>query len=110
MKKQDIQKLKNTKKAANTLCAILMVAEPNYMRSFDGGKHERALMRGIRYSGATYTEAFEKFIPSKNGGAKLAYNYSTNPNGSEEILESDYYSDDEYDEIIYDLDNLPDTN
>lgn len=104
----DIKKLKNARNAANALCAILMAAEPNYNRSFDGGKHERALMRSIRYSGETYTEAFEKFIPSKkNGGADLAHDYSTNPNGSKEILESDYYSDDEYDEVSYDLDNLP---
>ena len=108
MEKRDKEKLEKAKNAANALCAILMVAEPNYRRSFDGGKHERALMRDIKFSGTKYTDAFKKFSPSRKDGAKLAYKYSTKPDITNEILESDYYSDDEVDieEDRYDLDNL----
>lgn len=100
------EKLEKAKSAANALCAILMVAEPNWCRSFDGGKHERALIRDIRYSDMTYTEAFRKFVPSVKGGADLARKYSTNQDGSSEILKSDYYSDDDEDEYEYDLEGL----
>lgn len=93
--KETKKKLEKAKDAANILCAILMVAEPNYRRSFDGGKHERALIRDIRYSGITFTEAFEKFVPSTKGGGQLAYDYSTDETGTNEILESEYYSDNE---------------
>lgn len=105
MNKKDEKLLKKLQSAANALCAILMVTEPNYNRSFDGGKHERALVRDVKNSGITYTEAFGKFVPSVKGGADLAREYSTNQDGSSEILESDYYSDDE-DENEYDLEGL----
>lgn len=100
------KKLEKAKSAANALCAILMVAEPNWCRSFDGGKHERALIRDIRYSGMTYTDAFNnRFVPAtEKGGANSAYRYSTRQDESSEILESNYYSDDECDE--YDLEGL----
>lgn len=105
--KNNKKKLEKAKSAANALCAILMVAEPNWCRSFDGGKHERALVRDVKNSGITYTEAFGKFVPSAKGGADLAYRYSTDQDGSSEILESDYYSDDEdEDENEYDLEDL----
>ena len=95
------------KKAARALCAILMVAEPHYRRSFDGGKHERALIRDIKCTGITFAEAFKKFVPSKTGGGSLAFKYSggedeskkkrrtKNKNLEKELLESEYYSDDE---------------
>lgn len=101
------QKSLSPSDAARALCAILMVAEPNYRRSFDGGKHERALIRNIRYTGITFAEAFKKFVPSKKGGVSLAFRYSggedeskkkrrtKNKNLEKELLESEYYSDDE---------------
>ena len=94
------KKLKKARHAAKILCAILMLAEPCRPRSFDGGKHERALIRDIAHTGMTFTEAFEKFIPSKKGGGQLAYIYSTDETGTNEILESEYYSDDEDEKII----------
>lgn len=89
------EKLKKAKKAATALCAILMIAEPHYHRSFDGGKHERALMRNVLLSGMKYTDAFKEFIPSGNKGAKLAFKYSTDKNNQKEILENGNYSEDE---------------
>lgn len=109
------EKLEKAKKAATALCAILMIAEPRYCRSFDGGKHERALMRDILNSGMKYADAFEKFLPSGNKGGKLAYKYSTNENNEEELLESNNYSEEELlesenyseeEEISYNLEEL----
>lgn len=99
------EKLDKAKKAATALCAILMISEPHYFRSFDGGKHERTLMRDILKSGMKYDEAFKKFIPSRKGGAKLAYEYSTNKNNKEELLKSENYSEDE--EISYGPEEIP---
>ena len=98
------EKLERAKKASTALCAILMISEPCRCRSFDGGKHERALMRDILNSGMKYADAFEKFLPSIKGGATLAYEYSTDENNKKELLESDNYSEEE--EIIYDLEEL----
>lgn len=109
------EKLEKAKKAATALCAILMIAEPRYCRSFDGGKHERALVRDILNSGMKYADAFEKFLPSGNKGGKLAYKYSTNENNEEELLESNNYSEEELlesenyseeEEISYNLEEL----
>ena len=109
------KKLEKAKKAATALCAILMIAEPRYCRSFDGGKHERALMRDILNSGMKYADAFENFLPSGNKGGKLAYKYSTNENNEEELLESNNYSEEELlesenyskeEEISYNLEEL----
>lgn len=96
IRKSDEEKLDKAKSAAKALCAILMIAEPHYKRSFDGGKHERALMREV-FSEASYTKSFEKFVPSRKGGASLAYEYSTTQDQSRKILESNCYSDDEID-------------
>lgn len=98
------KKIGDAKGAATALCAILMISEPRRCRSYDGGKHERALMRDILNSGMKYTDAFEKFLPSIKGGATLAYEYSTDVYNENELLESDNYSEEE--EIIYDLEEL----
>ena len=98
------KKIGDAKEAATALCAILMISEPRRCRSYDGGKHERALMRDILNSGMKYTDAFEKFLPSIKGGATLAYEYSTDVYNEKELLESDNYSEEE--EIIYDLEEL----
>lgn len=109
------KKLGDAKEAAAALCAILMIAEPHYHRSFDGGKHERALMRDILNSGMKYADAFENFLPSGNKGGELAYKYSTNENNEEELLESNNYSEEELlesenyskeEEISYNLEEL----
>lgn len=89
------EKLEKAKGAATALCAILMIAETRFCRSFDGGKHERALMRDILNSEMKYADAFKNFIPSGKHGAKLAYKYSTNQNNQKEILKSENYSEDE---------------
>lgn len=98
------KKIGDAKGAATALCAILMISEPRHCRSFDGGKHERALMRDILNSGMKYTDAFEKFLPSIKGGATLAYEYSTDVYNGKELLESGNYSEEE--EISYDLEEL----
>ena len=98
------KKIGDAKEAATALCAILMISEPRRCRSYDGGKHERALMRDILNSGMKYADAFEKFLPSIKGGATLAYEYSTDVYNEKELLESDNYSEEE--EIIYDLEEL----
>ena len=98
------KKIGDAKGATTALCAILMISEPRRCRSYDGGKHERALMRDILNSGMKYTDAFEKFLPSIKGGATLAYEYSTDVYNEKELLESDNYSEEE--EIIYDLEEL----
>lgn len=98
------KKIGDAKGAATALCAILMISEPRRCRSYDGGKHERALMRDILNSGMKYTDAFEKFLPSIKGGATLAYEYSTDVYNGKELLESGNYSEEE--EISYDLEEL----
>ena len=98
------KKIGDAKGAATALCAILMISEPRHCRSFDGGKHERALMHDILNSGMKYADAFEKFLPSIKGGATLAYEYSTDVYNGKELLESGNYSEEE--EISYDLEEL----